>query len=33
LTEEQMWQVAMVLSVADKPLLPAAAKIFVTRSP
>lgn len=33
LTEEQMWQVAMVLSIADKPLPPAAAKVFVTPLP
>jgi mono/diheme cytochrome c family protein len=29
LTEEQLWQVALVLSVADKPLPTAAAKLFV----
>jgi thiosulfate dehydrogenase len=33
LTEEQLWQVATVLSVADKPLPPAAAKILVTPLP
>jgi thiosulfate dehydrogenase len=33
LTEEQMWQVAMVLSVADKPLPTAAEKILVTPLP
>ena len=30
LTEEQMWQVATLLSVADKPLPPAADKLLVT---
>ena len=33
LTEEQLWQVAMVLSVADKPLPTAALKIFVAPLP
>ncbi|MGA8213456.1 MAG: cytochrome c [Candidatus Sulfotelmatobacter sp.] len=33
LTEEQLWQVAMVLSVADKPLPTAAVKILVTPLP
>ena len=33
LTEEQLWQVATLLSVADKPLPPAAEKIFSTPSP
>jgi thiosulfate dehydrogenase len=33
LTEDQMWQVATLLSVADKPLPPAADKILVTPLP
>jgi thiosulfate dehydrogenase len=33
LSEEQMWQVATVLSVADKPLPPAAVKLLVAPLP
>lgn len=33
LTEDQMWQVATVLSVANKPLPPVAEKILVTPLP